>query len=565
MKLRALFLLPLLFLAAPSVAAAASPVCSMQATPAGIVKGESFTLKWTSSNATAGVIAGVGNVNPTGSINLIPVQSARYVGTFTGPDGKTTCDAIVVVDNNGPTTVIDASGVVTGNVSAPDQVSAPGTISGPGTVAAPAQLQGQTTLAPAPVLPAATPIQLSNNSGTGIVPCTGVNCQACSLAKLAQNIINFLIGLSIPLAAALFAWAGTMYFSSSVIDKLEKAKKIFTSALIGFAIIIGAWLVVQTILSTILNKSYQGWNQIQCVQAADNSPGGRQYNGKISDLIGTLPSLNTNPIVSTGGSAYVCGQGTLSNGSCVDGNNQVIGTPTLANSSANLGLGCSQYGDGYAIAGGQCYSQDSSVPVGPALRPGALTDSQQDALQDACDNGDQDSCTKLEAALAVSDPLSSNTDCSPANIQAAAQNGGYVLTDAQAATLSCIAVPESACGRNTSVATTPSGQVTSATGMFQIVFGSGNDQCHNLNIPVCNDAAAAAGYTVDGNLNCYSHFRGGVPIDATGQACKAAGSNIACNASAAACLVQARGGRFTDWTSDSRSSAQQQCINKYAS
>jgi hypothetical protein len=159
-------------------------------------------------------------------------------------------------------------------------------------------------------------------------------------------------------------------------------------------------------------------------------------------------------------------------------------------------------------------------------------------------------------------PISpSNTDCSASNIQQAAAAGGYSLSDSQAATLSCIAVPESACGRNTSTATTPTGQVTSATGMFQIVMGY-NDQCHNLNIGACTQAAQSAGYQVDGSLNCSQHFRGGVPIDQIGQACKAAASNITCNAAAAGCLVQ-KNPTFSDWTADSRSSAQARCVAQY--
>jgi hypothetical protein len=94
-------------------------------------------------------------------------------------------------------------------------------------------------------------------------------CQACSLAQLVQNIINFIIGLSIPVAAALFAWAGVLYFTSAEnISQRQKAKDIFKNAFIGFVIIITAWLVINTLLNVIFNQSsvFKGgnWFQIQC-------------------------------------------------------------------------------------------------------------------------------------------------------------------------------------------------------------------------------------------------------------------------------------------------------------
>jgi hypothetical protein len=97
-------------------------------------------------------------------------------------------------------------------------------------------------------VPASSDMALSKKVATGIVPCNGPDCQACSVVALIQNIINFLLGLSIPLVAAMFAYAGVIYFSSSVLDKIQKAKDIFKSVGIGFAIMAAGWLVVNTVL-----------------------------------------------------------------------------------------------------------------------------------------------------------------------------------------------------------------------------------------------------------------------------------------------------------------------------
>ncbi|MDO8567053.1 MAG: pilin [bacterium] len=158
--------------------------------------------------------------------------------------------------------------------------------------------------------------------------------------------------------------------------------------------------------------------------------------------------------------------------------------------------------------------------------------------------------------------LPTSGDCVASNLIQATAGSAYTLTQSQANTLSCIAVPESRCGSNTTGATQPNGTPTSASGMFQIVFGSGNDRCHNLNIPACSQAAG-----VDGNLNCYSAFRGGLPApgkEAAAAACRRAAANLSCNAQAASCLIRADNG-FSAWTSDPRSSTQQNCITQYAS
>ena len=160
--------------------------------------------------------------------------------------------------------------------------------------------------------------------------------------------------------------------------------------------------------------------------------------------------------------------------------------------------------------------------------------------------------------------LPTNGNCTPSNLLAATANSPYALTQSQANTLSCIAIPESSCGNNVSQARQPDGTPTSASGMFQIVFGCKgcNDTCHNLNIPACSQAAG-----VSGSLNCYSAFKGGLPApgkEAEAAACKRAAANLNCNAQAAGCLVKASGGKFNAWTSDSRASTQKNCITQYA-
>jgi hypothetical protein len=152
-------------------------------------------------------------------------------------------------------------------------------------------------------------------------------------------------------------------------------------------------------------------------------------------------------------------------------------------------------------------------------------------------------------------PQTGTGACAPANVINAAASAGINMSSAEAQTLACIARPESACGANTSGATTVGGKSTSASGPWQIILGK-KDACHSLTLPAC------------GNLNCSAAYSGGKPksdpqSQALAQRCQAAVNNLQCSTAAADCLVK-HGGYLSAWASDPRSSAQKACINQYA-
>src|SRR3989344_269729 len=109
-----------------------------------------------------------------------------------------------------------------------------------------------------------------------LLPC-GVTrpCQACDLVKLAQNIINFLITLSVFIAVGLFIYAGILYVSSGPNpSNIEKAHKIFWNVLVGFIIALAAFLIVETIMQALFKQELGPWNEIQCVALPQpSSPG----------------------------------------------------------------------------------------------------------------------------------------------------------------------------------------------------------------------------------------------------------------------------------------------------
>ena len=103
-----------------------------------------------------------------------------------------------------------------------------------------------------------------------IVPCTGAlpketACTICDIAQVAQNVLNTGIFVAVFLSAILFAWAGVKYLTNAVNSSgINEAKSLFGNVLIGLFIILGAWLVIDTLMRTLINPDAQfgPWNKI---------------------------------------------------------------------------------------------------------------------------------------------------------------------------------------------------------------------------------------------------------------------------------------------------------------
>lgn len=100
---------------------------------------------------------------------------------------------------------------------------------------------------------------------TQIVPsdCNGTGgCQSiCDVADLANNILNLVIFTAVFVAGVLFAWAGWKYVTAGGdTGKAAKAKQVFWNVTIGLVIILAAYLIVQTLMSSL--SHIQGWNTL---------------------------------------------------------------------------------------------------------------------------------------------------------------------------------------------------------------------------------------------------------------------------------------------------------------
>lgn len=83
----------------------------------------------------------------------------------------------------------------------------------------------------------------------GLVPCTN-KCDFNDFIKLLEKIIDFAIFTMAPLIATLmFAIAGFYYITASGDpQKVQSAHTIFRNTIIGFVVVLAAWLIIKAIL-----------------------------------------------------------------------------------------------------------------------------------------------------------------------------------------------------------------------------------------------------------------------------------------------------------------------------
>lgn len=152
----------------------------------------------------------------------------------------------------------------------------------------------------------------------GLIPCGNTKdadgkiidpCGPCDIFVLGQNILNFILMISIPIATLALIYGGfLMVVPTSSADKLTKGKKVLTNTFIGIAIVFFAWLGIDTIIKVLAGhdllsgspahiQGYGPWNRIECpiTRPSSSASGGG----------GTRTAAN-NPVSTGGVQSRVC-------------------------------------------------------------------------------------------------------------------------------------------------------------------------------------------------------------------------------------------------------------------
>jgi|GEM_PF-787971 len=107
-------------------------------------------------------------------------------------------------------------------------------------------------------------------------PCEGTTCSSCDLVDMGNNLIQWLIGVVTVLFAVVMAIAGfQLVTAGGNPSALQSAKEKFTNGIIGFIIILSAWLLVDTIMKGLVGNNGQVngglfWAEIECWTQTEN-------------------------------------------------------------------------------------------------------------------------------------------------------------------------------------------------------------------------------------------------------------------------------------------------------
>jgi hypothetical protein len=118
-------------------------------------------------------------------------------------------------------------------------------------------------------------------AAAGLIPCGGAGepaCQACHITQLINNVVAWLFIVLSIVAAILIAIAGfKLVMSGGNAGARSAAKETFVNIFIGFIILMGGWIIIDTFMKALVTGQVYGvWNQIQCTgqPGAYNTPAG---------------------------------------------------------------------------------------------------------------------------------------------------------------------------------------------------------------------------------------------------------------------------------------------------
>lgn len=115
--------------------------------------------------------------------------------------------------------------------------------------------------------------------GLPLVPCGRSGqalCTKCDLFQLLKNVIDFIVGALMPaLGILLFVWGGFLILLGGARPELvSKGKTIFWNTFLGIMIMLGAWMITNTLIKSVGAKydTANTWWQFTCVDTPSGTP-----------------------------------------------------------------------------------------------------------------------------------------------------------------------------------------------------------------------------------------------------------------------------------------------------
>ena len=87
--------------------------------------------------------------------------------------------------------------------------------------------------------------------------CSNSSCRLEDLSLLINNIINYAVIITIPLAAVGFAWGGyQLMFSQGDMGKIQSGRKSLLGTLLGVLLVFTSWLIVKLLVVEVLGVDH---------------------------------------------------------------------------------------------------------------------------------------------------------------------------------------------------------------------------------------------------------------------------------------------------------------------
>ncbi len=165
---------------------------------------------------------------------------------------------------------------------------------------------------------------LPNTSFAALVPCNGVECQTCHFIQLGSNIITWLITIMATICAIVVAIAGfKMVTAGGDAGAISEARGMITNVVVGFVILLSAWLVIDTVMKMFVKDNVEGygpWNQIQCVTQPQGGLQTSPLTTGATSPVAVVPGQDS--LTHTAAVAALGGIQVVSSGSCTDRTNR---------------------------------------------------------------------------------------------------------------------------------------------------------------------------------------------------------------------------------------------------
>lgn len=107
-------------------------------------------------------------------------------------------------------------------------------------------------------------------SGTLTFPPGAKYCTLCDGLKVVQRGMNYLFDLGLAVAVLMITYGGIMIaVAGASPSKVGEGRKIITGAVVGFAIMLVAWLIINEVFYLFVTNNVTGkpWNEITCPPA----------------------------------------------------------------------------------------------------------------------------------------------------------------------------------------------------------------------------------------------------------------------------------------------------------